>query len=1102
MPPSRFLAQASKWRNAVAMPGKPNERYEELGSGYVSGSNCAFVDEVKGQGTLVKAGPWPLAPPATDESENPTKAASQDRFGYKPSLLVRGAAAGSLLLVDLTQPGKKKKQVLSINALQDTAALSDFDIAPWWSLQSASVLVAAASNTSDQVQITRMLQPFSQDGIRADASLLRAPKGGAIGVSSLQWHPTVPGLLLGSQGSTVNIWQTAEDRSSQTFSLKTDSQGSALRHAAWSSVGIGSQVGGMTADGYLVLWDARSGNAVVTKTLAHASKVKPSRLCFVRDSGLLLTSGFSQMRQREIGVWDPRSLTTPLKRSILTDSTSPSVLTPVADDIRNIVYLIGRGDTAVKWIELDAQNAFNEGSHALGAGVEAAGPAALAPQTLCNVMQAEIDRLYVPVAKSDGIIPVKIHVPRWQLIDYHENLFPDSLNFVTSGVEEERQKAYAWAERKDEDILPSLISRDPLKVDIQIKQMQNTFRPSTLTSAAVPSSPNAPDYIIDRTCERGPAPHSEAGSISNTNTDTQSVVLESTNGPPPSSHEKPLVPALAANQANATEIQPLRTVSAHAEAATLTSSTSSSNASELAASAPTVASSTVSHASSAPAAPAPPDQRPHWSRRFLAGSTPLIPAHQNLSAFDTTISPDKRAFDVNCLYLFYPVSSPGGRIGFHPLAAQGRMPLSPPSIRCNSKFIDFALDPFNPLCLLTASDDGKVRIWQLPAPESVTDALAAKDQPAACAALDVTVPMTTLELPSQCSSARIAEIKASPVANDVIGAILAGTGNESRFVIWNARTEQVELSSQTGAKGSFGFSWSPAGNYVAVAGKDKQLRVFDPRMPSQGGEIAAHDGPRSFKTIWIDDKHLITTGHGLESLRQIKLYDVEPTDGAVSVKLVKTLPLDNSPTVLFPHFDPDTNILWLWSRGDRSVSAYEVYPHPPSASIDMLSTLPTWQAGSPQVALAFLPKRHVNVKQVEVAVAYRVSQREIQRVGWNFSRARDDIFVPTQDVEEPLCSADDWISGRVQVPTRRYLSLQPKNMTPLSLAPTKHIASTLPKGPIAKDLSEEERKEQLLNNIFNKAKVDPSEDAADGRADRPQLHTAAKLAPDNDDWSD
>jgi coronin-7 len=712
------------------------------------------------------------------------------------------------------------------------------------------------------------------------------------------------------------------------------------------------------------------------------------------------------MRQREIALWDPRALTSPLKKITLTDSSSPSVLTPVVDGDRNIVYLVGRGDTAVRWVELDSSKTFNEGSHPLGPGMEVAGPACLAPQTLCNPMQTEIDRIYVPITSIDGVLPLRVSVPRRQLIDYHEDLFPDTVCYHSTGGEAEKEAAHGWFKGKDGPV--PLLSRDPSKYDHQRRNFSTQSTPAAESSSAqTQHRENTAKSVPTPLPTESKLPEASSSAVK---AETRELTTEKVQTASP----------LAQNDTRPPSAQPVKQT--HAEQASKA----------LDPTPPRAVKASPQPSSSLPG------QRPHWSRRFLAGSTPLISAHQNLSGLDTSTSPDSRAFEVNAKYFFYPVAGPGGRIAFHPLSATGRMPLSPPSIRFTSTFVDFAGDPFNPLRLYTASEDGKVRTWDLPEPTKVVEALNAKDQAAACSVLDLSEPADTLSLPDGVTSARIAEIRPSPVASDVIAAVLSGAEEESRLVVWNRRDPSL-ISTKVGQKGSFGFSWNPSGDLVAIAGKDKTLRVIDPRKENTG-QISAHDSPRSFKTIWIDEQHIISTGHGMGSLRQIKLYRLQRNSGNIELKVLKSLSLDNSPAILFPHYDEDTNVLWLWSKGERSVSAFEVQPEKPS---ELLTALPAFQAGTPQVAMAFLPKRHANVKAVEIAASYRLSSKDVQRVGFTFSRARpelfqDDIFVPTRDVETPLCSAEEWVAG--SNPEPKLISLQPEGMMPRKWAAIASIA--------------------------------------------------------------
>lgn len=48
--------------------------------------------------------------------------------------------------------------------------------------------------------------------------------------------------------------------------------------------------------------------------------------------------------------------------------------------------------------------------------------AALAPPSALNLMKAEINRLIV--LTTDAVVPIPIEVPRRQLVDFHQDLFP------------------------------------------------------------------------------------------------------------------------------------------------------------------------------------------------------------------------------------------------------------------------------------------------------------------------------------------------------------------------------------------------------------------------------------------------------------------------------------------------------------------------------------------------------------------------------------------------------------------------------------------------------------------------------------------------------
>ena len=207
----------------------------------------------------------------------------------------------------------------------------------------------------------------------------------------------------------------------------------------------------------------------------------------------------------------------------------------------------------------------------------------------------------------------------------------------------------------------------------------------------------------------------------------------------------------------------------------------------------------------------------------------------------------------------------------------------------------------------------------------------------------------------------------------------------------------------------FSTAWSAESARLAIAGRDKRIRVLDPRAPDQMSEGPSHDSARPARVLWLDSDHLISTGFSKSANREFRIYRVSANE----IKLIGQQTLDISPAPLFPYYDPDTAILFLYAKGERTCLAYEVQVATGKASC---TRLPSFDHGSLQVGLAFLPKRVVDISKVEVAVALRLTPQSIMRVGFSIPRARaeffqDDIYKSTRDVEHSIASIDDWMQG-------------------------------------------------------------------------------------------
>jgi coronin-7 len=124
------------------------------------------------------------------------------------------------------------------------------------------------------------------------------------------------------------------------------------------------------------------------------------------------------MRDREYSLFDPRNFTKSIKTQRV--DTNTGTLIPLVDRSRNIVYLAGRGDMTLRWVEIGGTSTLVEGNAPIP--VTTLG-AALAPPSILNLMKAEINRVII-LSKDDIVVPVAMEIPRRQYIDFHAELYP------------------------------------------------------------------------------------------------------------------------------------------------------------------------------------------------------------------------------------------------------------------------------------------------------------------------------------------------------------------------------------------------------------------------------------------------------------------------------------------------------------------------------------------------------------------------------------------------------------------------------------------------------------------------------------------------------
>lgn len=84
--------------------------------------------------------------------------------------------------------------------------------------------------------------------------------------------------------------------------------------------------------------------------------------------------------------------------------------------------------------------------------------------------------------------------------------------------------------------------------------------------------------------------------------------------------------------------------------------------------------------------------------------------------------------------------------------------------------------------------------------------------------------------------------------------------------IWDFSTNEAILS----------LEWSPNGALLGCTTKDKLLHIVDPRSTADNSKlsVAAHEGIKTHKMVWVNNESCVTTGFSKKNERQIKLWDI------------------------------------------------------------------------------------------------------------------------------------------------------------------------------------------------------------------------------------
>jgi len=165
------------------------------------------------------------------------------------------------------------------------------------------------------------------------------------------------------------------------------------------------------------LFDPRA-NILAARVDAHDS-TKGGRLVWLNRTGKILTTGFTRSSEREIRLWDSRSIDAPLHTLKFEPGSAPII--PYAEEDTNVVFLNGKGEGLIRMYEVvDSQPYLAElvdyKSSKPSAGL------AMLPKKMCDVMDCEIAKFLK--LTTNAVIPLSFTVPRQSKHFFQEDLYP------------------------------------------------------------------------------------------------------------------------------------------------------------------------------------------------------------------------------------------------------------------------------------------------------------------------------------------------------------------------------------------------------------------------------------------------------------------------------------------------------------------------------------------------------------------------------------------------------------------------------------------------------------------------------------------------------
>ncbi|KAK4287225.1 hypothetical protein Pmani_039700 [Petrolisthes manimaculis] len=367
----------------------------------------------------------------------------------------------------------------------------------------------------------------------------------------------------------------------------------------------------------------------------------------------------------------------------------------------------------------------------------------------------------------------------------------------------------------------------------------------------------------------------------------------------------------------------------------------------------------------------------------------------------------------------------------------GRIPPDHPLVGGHKgPVLDIAWDPFNDNVIASGSEDCVVKVWQIPDYGLVTT-------------------MTESVVDLMYHQRRVGMVVWHPTANNV----LLSAGSDNIVVIWNVGCGDplCTVDVHPDIIYSCCFNWD--GSLLLTTCKDKKIRIINPRDGEVFEEATSHEGSKATRAIFLKNGLVFTTGFSKRSERQYSLRAPGHLDDPITM-----VELDSSNGVMFPMYDPDTNLVYLCGKGDSVIRYFEITPEVP-----FVHYINTFQLPDPQRGIGMMPKRGVDVTTCEITRFYRLNNNGFCQIITMTVPRKSELFqedlYPDTPGDIPAVSAEEWWEGQNKEPILMSLKdgYQATQKTELKVTKKKtNILDRMP--PTGKVKSEEDGKATAISS--------------------------------------